>query len=184
MAGLAAFRRLPESMMRVPELACLRSQPDFSSRPGSCCASMWDVDAATVGREADGLRFSDIERGPAGEIWYVWARLRVAGLDARLRVSAHYATGFDELTGFFGVLASEWRGWQGERAYESLERELRLTATHDGHVRLAVQLRQSTVADGWLAAAVLRLDPGEEMTRVAADVTALLSPPESSRPRA
>jgi hypothetical protein len=63
--------------------------------------------------------------------------------------------------------------------YESLERELRVTATHDGHVRLAVQLRQSTVPDGWLAAAVLRLDPGEEMTRAAADVTALLSPPES-----
>jgi hypothetical protein len=137
-----------------------------------------------IGRETDGLQFSDVERGPDGNIWYVWARLKTAGLDATLRVSAHYATGFDELVEFFHRLAADWRGWQGERAYESLERELRLTATHDGHVRLAVQLRQSTLPDGWLAAAVLRLDPGEEMTRVAADVTALLSPPESSRPRA
>ena len=140
---------------------------------------MWDVDAATVGRETDGLGFADVERGQDGEIWYVLARLRVAGLDASLRVSAHYATGFDELTGFFGGLASDWRGWQGERAYESLERDLRLTATHDGHVRLAVQLHQSNVSDGWSAAAVIRLDPGEEMTRAAEDVTALLSPSAS-----
>jgi hypothetical protein len=56
---------------------------------------------------------------------------------------------------------------------------LRLTATHDGHVRLAVFLRQSSVPDGWSAAAVIRLDPGEEMTRVAGDVAALLVPLQS-----
>ena len=99
--------------------------------------------------------------------------------DASLRVSAHYATGFDELAGFFRELAADWCGWQGERAYESLERELRLTATHDGHVRLAVFLRQSSVPDRWSAAAVIRLDPGEEMTRVAGDVAALLVPLQS-----
>ena len=115
-----------------------------------------------VGQEADELRFSDVERGTAGEIWYVWARLRVAGLDASPRVSAHYATGFDELAGFFRELAADSRGWQGERAYELLECELRLTATHDGHVRLAVFLRQSGVPDGWSVAAATRLDPGEE----------------------
>jgi hypothetical protein len=140
---------------------------------------MCAVDVAMVGQEADGLRFSDVERGPAGEIWYVWASLRVVGLDASLRVSAHYATGFDELAGFFRELAADWCGWQGERAYESLERELRLTATHDGHVRLAVFLRQSSVPDRWSAAAVIRLDPGEEMTRVAGDVAALLVPLQS-----
>jgi hypothetical protein len=132
-----------------------------------------------VGREADGLQFAEVERGPDGEIEYAWARLRVAGLDASLRVWAQYATGFDELVGFFRGLAASWRGWQGERTYESLEHDLRLTATHDGHVRLAVQLRQSTVPDGWSAAAVIRLDPGEEMTRAAEDVAALLSPPDS-----
>jgi hypothetical protein len=84
-----------------------------------------------------------------------------------MRISAHYATGFDELAGFFRGLAASWRGWQGERVYEPLERDLRLTATHDGHVRLALQLRQSTVPDGWSVAAVMRLDPGEEMTGIA-----------------
>jgi Family of unknown function (DUF6228) len=132
-----------------------------------------------VGREADGLQFSHVERGPHGEIEFAWARLRVHGLDASMRVSSHYATGFDELVAFFHGLASDWRGWQGERTYESLEHDLRLTATHDGHVRMAVQLRQSSFPDGWSAAAVIRLDPGEEMTRAADDVAALLALPES-----
>jgi hypothetical protein len=140
---------------------------------------MWAVDVAMVGREADGLRFADVERGPDGEIEYAWARLRVRGLDPSMRVSAQYQTGFDELVGFFRGLASDWRGWQGEREYESLEHDLRLTATHDGHVRLAVRLCQSTVPDGWSVAAVIRLDPGEEMTRAAEEVAALLSPPDS-----
>jgi hypothetical protein len=133
---------------------------------------------AMVGREGDGLWFGDVERGPGAEIWYAGVRLLVPGLDARLRVSAHYATGFDDLVAFFRGLASQWRGWQGERTYESLERELRLTAVHDGHVRLAVQLRQASVPGGWSVTAVVQLDPGEELARAAEDVAALLSLPE------
>ena len=44
--------------------------------------------------------------------WYTGVRLRVPGLDAGLRVSAHYATGFDDLVKFFRGLASDWRGWK------------------------------------------------------------------------
>ncbi len=55
---------------------------------------MCAMDVATVGRKAEGLRFSDVERGPDGAIEFAWARLRVRGLDASLRISAHYATGF------------------------------------------------------------------------------------------
>jgi hypothetical protein len=133
------------------------------------------VVVATVGREDDGLQLSDVERGPDGDIWYVWARLRVGGLDASLRVSSHYATGFNELVRFFCGLAADWRGWPGERTYESLEHELRLTARHDGHVRIAVQLRRSSVPDGWSASGVFSVDPGEEMTGAAENVTDLLS---------
>jgi len=133
------------------------------------------VDSVTIGRENAGLRLQDVERGPNGEIWYVWVRLRVNGLDASLRVSSHYATGFDDLAGFFRGLAADWRGWAGERAYESLEHDLRLTAIHNGHIRIAVQLCQSSLPDGWSASAVLVIDPGEELTRAADDVTELLS---------
>jgi Family of unknown function (DUF6228) len=124
------------------------------------------------------LWLEDVERGPSGEIWYVWARLHVDGLDAPLRVSSHYATGFDELAEFFQGLAADWRGWPGDRIYASLEHELRLTARHDGHVRMAVELHQSSLPDGWSATGVLIIDPGEELTRAAKDVTELLSSPQ------
>ena len=143
---------------------------------------MRTVEAAAVGREAGGVRFEQVRRGPDGEIRSVVVRLRAPGLEASLRVPAHYATGFDELAGFLSGLASHWRGWHGERTYESLEHDLRLTATHDGHVRLAVQLRETSVPDGWSATGIVQLDPGEEMTRAAQDVAALLSPPERQRP--
>jgi hypothetical protein len=45
--------------------------------------------------------------------------------------------------------------------------DLRLTATHDGHVRLMKQL--SNDPDDWSAATVITLDPSEEMTRAAED---------------
>lgn len=106
------------------------------------------MDTVTVGRDDDGLRFSDVQRGPDGETWHVRVHLGATGLDASRRVWTHYATGFDELVGFFRGLAADWRGWPGERTYESSEYELRLTATHDGHVRLAVQLCQSDLPDG------------------------------------
>jgi hypothetical protein len=136
------------------------------------------VEVAAVGREAGGLRFEQVQRGPQGEIWSVVVRLRLPGLDASRRVWAHYATGFDELAAFFHGLAADWRGWQGERTYESLEHDLRLTAAHDGHVRLVVQFRETSGRDGWSATGAVRLDPGEEMTRAAQDVAALLSPPQ------
>jgi hypothetical protein len=136
------------------------------------------MELATVGREADGLQFEQVQRGSKGEIWSVVARLRVPGLDASRRVCAHYATSFDELVAFFNRLAADWRGWQGERTYESLEHDLRLTAAHDGHVHLLVQLQETSGRDEWSATAVVQLDPGEEMTRAAEDVAALLAPPE------
>jgi hypothetical protein len=50
----------------------------------------------TVGRENNGLRFSDVKRGPDGEIWHVWVSLRLGGLNTSWLVSPDYATGFDE----------------------------------------------------------------------------------------
>lgn len=131
---------------------------------GRCpSGSMCSVDTATVGREGGKPDVRDVERGQAGEIWYVAIRLQVPGLHASLRVPAHYATGFDDRVAFFRAFASDRRGWQGERTYESVDHDLRLTATHDGHVRLMAQL--SNDPDDWSATTVITLDPSEEMTR-------------------
>jgi hypothetical protein len=136
------------------------------------------MEVAVVGREADGLRFEQVQRAVDPRFRSVVVRLRVPGLDASRRVWAHYATGFDELVAFFNGLAADLRGWQGERTYESLEHDLRLTAIHDGHVRLLVELQETAGLDEWSATGVVQLDPGEEMTRAAEDVAALLLPPE------
>ena len=136
------------------------------------------MEVAVVGREADGLRFEQVQRAVDPRFRSVVVRLRVPGLDASRRVWAHYATGFDELVAFFNGLAADWRGWQGERTYESLEHDLRLTAAHDGHVHLLVQRQETSGRDEWSATGVVQLDPGEEMTRAAEDVAALLLPPE------
>lgn len=58
-------------------------------------------------------------------------------------------------------------GRVSERTYESADHDLRLTATHDGHVRLMAHL--SNDPDDWPATTVITLDPSEEMTRAAED---------------
>lgn len=107
--------------------------------------------------------------------------LRTSGLTASLHVASHYASGFDDLVDFLRDLAADWRGWKGERTYESLEHDLQLTATHDGHVRLVVQMSTTSEPDGWSATAVLRLEPGEEMTQAAESVAALLASGEAKQ---
>lgn len=79
--------------------------------------------------------------------------------------------GLDSLAAFFVGLANDWRGWEGERVYESLEHDLRLAAEHDGHVRLKVRLWQSSDPNGWSVETRLTLEPGEELARVAEDLT-------------
>lgn len=85
------------------------------------------------------------------------------------------------LAGFFRALAADWRGWDGVRTWRSLEGELALDACHDGrgHVSLGVTLRAPGLDlddEAWSARAVFQLEGGEEMTRLAADLTRFLRP--------
>jgi hypothetical protein len=83
--------------------------------------------------------------------------------------------------GFVAELASSWRGWQGVRRWQSLERELQLDAQHDGrgHVNLGITLR-APGADlddtRWCARTVFVLEAGEEMTKLAAELANVLRP--------
>jgi hypothetical protein len=64
----------------------------------------------------------------------------------------------DDLDGFIRGLAADWRGWDGDRAWISLEEHMSIVATHDdiGHVRLRVTLRRSLDLDAWSGAATPR----------------------------
>lgn len=95
-------------------------------------------------------------------------------LTAKRVVHGAYSGGFQNLGDFFTGLARDWRGWDGERIYESLEHDLRFVAEHDGHVRLRVRLSQSSDPDGWRVETRLRIEPGEELVRLADDLSRFL----------
>jgi Family of unknown function (DUF6228) len=90
------------------------------------------------------------------------ARFATGSLKADVRV--YGPDGKLGLGEFFGGLAREWRGWDGERTWESLEGEVALRATHDrvGHVRLAVELvdRSGDIGYSWSARGGLMLEAG------------------------
>jgi hypothetical protein len=107
------------------------------------------------------------------------AELRLEGLAASVIVVHHYASGFQDLADFFQRHAQDWRGWEGTRDWSSLEGDLRIEARHEyGHVQLRVVLRRAR-ADrgnhGWVATGDLTIDPGEQLTRAAADVTTFVA---------
>ncbi|MCG5444792.1 DUF6228 family protein [Micromonospora sp. NIE79] len=83
------------------------------------------------------------------------------------------------LPGFLERLAADWEGWGGTRTWTSMERELVLDARHDGRgrVSLGVTLRAPGPDwddTAWSARSVFVLEAGEEMTRLAGDLTHFL----------
>ena len=96
-------------------------------------------------------------------------------LTARSRVEV--SIDVDGIAKFFRSMSDEWRGWSGSKSWVSLERDLRLTASHDslGHVFLRVELsRDSGAPDPWKVDAGLTLEAGA-LERIAEDAEALFS---------
>ncbi len=117
------------------------------------------------------ITFTSSHRLPDGGVDLLDVAIRDVDQAAK-SVYAGYVDGFEGLARFFEDLASSWRGWHGERAYESIEHDLRIVATHDGHVRLRVRLWQSTDPDGWAVETAIRLDAGEQLNQAAKDIAA------------
>lgn len=95
-------------------------------------------------------------------------------MSASRQVYAGWEGGFTVLAAFFTSLADQWRGWQGAQVFESIEGDLRIEATHDGHVNLRVLLWESTVPYGWRMETRVRLDAGEALNRAATDLSILV----------
>lgn len=103
-----------------------------------------------------------------------------SGLAASLVVHAYDV--LEILASFVEGLERSWRGWEGERVYESPEGDLRVVARHQGHVvRLAVRLGSRLPREPWSVEATVSLEPGEELRRAARDVADLLSSREPPR---
>ncbi len=94
---------------------------------------------------------------------YLDVTLNAEGLRASTRIYNYYDEGDDTagLPSFLRELALNWRGWRGEKRWESIEGDLKLTCTSDplGRINVAVELR-SRVADSlvWDVRCVLVLE--------------------------
>jgi hypothetical protein len=77
---------------------------------------------------------------------------------------------------FFRSLANDWRGWEGERSYSSLEGELLLQCRHDGRglVEFRVTLGRPELPS-WALAATMTFGAGAHLEGIADDVDTLFA---------
>src|SRR5260370_41832297 len=86
-----------------------------------------------------GLELSDLQPSdPSRPLDSFTATVILDGLRASTRV---YAYRFEGLVDLFADLARNWRGWEGEKRWESLEAELKLACSCDrlGHVQVRIE---------------------------------------------
>ncbi|MBD2771415.1 DUF6228 family protein [Iningainema tapete] len=67
------------------------------------------------------------------------------------------------LVNHFKEMALEWKGWEGEKTWSSIEGDLILSCTSDklGHINLEVQLLQFNRPESWSATLNLSTEAGQ-----------------------
>ncbi len=105
---------------------------------------------------------------------FLVVHLDLPDVTATKSIYGDYAARFGALLQYFEGLADQWRGWDGVKAYDSLEGDLRLEATHDGHVHLRVRLRNYIDPTDWIVEGEVTIDAGEELSRIVSDLRAAL----------
>jgi hypothetical protein len=83
-------------------------------------------------------------------------------------------TDFGLLVDLFQSMARDWKGWDGERTWGSIEGEFSISATADrlGHVSLSLGFTQNDASEPWSVSVQLNLEAGQ-LERIARHVTAL-----------
>jgi uncharacterized protein DUF6228 len=134
------------------------------------------MDQVVISYNGRSLTIGEVSRDATGDIWSLDVEIADSGLRASIAVTPHYAVSFDDLVRFFADLERHWRGWDGDRVYESLEGEFRIAARHlGGRVQLTVDLGKH-MPDDWRAQVTLTVDAGEQLRAAADDLAALLGP--------
>ncbi len=100
------------------------------------------------------------EERPTAKWWYV--TVETGGLRAATRTDGDPMGIAESIGRFFKSLGEDWRGWDGERTWSSIEGTFALNATHDGlgHVPLRVHLQQNVYEHAWQVDAVIHLEAG------------------------
>lgn len=94
-----------------------------------------------------------------------------------VRIEAVVRTwGGDGLDVFLAELAEDFRGWKGARSWQSLERDLTLSAEHAGsYVRLTWGLHDRFPDDEWHFEVTIDRAPGEDMRNLAMKMGSFLA---------
>ncbi|MGQ4426648.1 DUF6228 family protein [Streptomyces violaceoruber] len=103
--------------------------------------------------------------------------LRAPGLTARVDEVVTWIWDSD-LTTFLDELAAEYRGWEGERSWQTNDHDLTVSAVFraGGHVGLTWSLQPwPQAAGGWGASVTTWLEAGEQMTTLAVDIRHFLT---------
>ena len=138
---------------------------------------MYRMASVIIGSYETKLELSPTDRDGGGVPTTILAGLNGPGLSASIPA---YDDRYGQLAVFFDELATSWRGWEGARAFSSLEGEFEITARHDGHVRPAVHLRRVDGPGLWSVQAEVKVDPGEDIARAARDIRAMIERPSLS----
>ena len=115
---------------------------------------------------------------------YGWARFEFEAEAERLQVQAAISLFADDglagghanvgLPDFLDDLVADWRGWEGTREWESLDRDLSLQATHHGRfIKIVFVFCRDRQPDAWEARVPIALAPGESLSSFARDVRGL-----------
>jgi len=106
------------------------------------------------------LKFS--EQQPANSpVEYI--RVNLEDRELAASTSRIYLYKPDDLVAFLDELAREWKGWQGEKEWKSVEGDLALSGTADGLgvVALRVTLKSGPYEDDWCVQTVIHVDAGQ-----------------------
>ncbi|SEE32787.1 hypothetical protein SAMN04489740_1139 [Arthrobacter alpinus] len=135
------------------------------------------MNAAKIGHQrAPKFDVERTSRNLSGTTNYLTVAAELEGL--RAKKSIYDFDGWSGLLSFFEGLAVSWRGWDGEKNFHSLEGVFRLSAKHDGHVRLRLELEDFDRPDTWTIKAEVTLDPGEDLTAASAELRDLVATQE------
>ncbi|WP_326689473.1 DUF6228 family protein [Streptomyces sp. NBC_01795] len=123
-----------------------------------------------------GVRFCDRFSFDEDSVHYaveVWA----PGLTARVDEVVAWLWDSD-LAPFLEKLAADYHGWEGERSWQTNDRDLAVSAVFrsGGHVGLTWTVRPwPDAAGGWSASVTTWLEAGERMSAFAADIRHFLA---------
>ena len=101
--------------------------------------------------------------GYAEEGWLEAFSVRLEGPGLFAEAVVGSANAGEELVQFFSALASDWRGWEGEKSWVAFEKDLAVSAatTRQGRVSITFSLRRPEHDESWSTKATICCYAGE-----------------------